>query len=697
MTALKRSRLLRALAGLLLVLLAASQGFGWRPAPLLSSIDRHLYDGRQLALEPVRDPRIVIIDIDEASLAEQGQWPWPRRWLAEMVDSVFTKGRAAALGLDMVFAEPDPRGDTEGDLALAKAMAGRPVVLGYYLTREGGRRSGTPPPGVLDRRALDAHGNEVIEADGYAATLPELARQAAGQGFVNDFAGASVDADGTTRALPLLAVHEASVHQSFALAALRSYLGNARLSVESDALRLQGSRGELTLPLSAGYTALIPFAGSGGPQGGRFLYLSARDVLEGGVDWSLLEGRLVLLGTSAPALAATRATPVNRFHPSVELHASLISGALDERLKRRLPEAGLIGGVTTLLVGGGLALALPALGAIGTVLACGVAALTLVGGYAIAYSNFGLVLPLAAGLAALASLAVFNLLFGYLAEGRSRRAVLKLFGEYLSPAVVEEMARDPVRWQIAESRNAELTILFADIRGFTRMAESMDPAALRDYLNTVFTGLSNIIHWHGGTVDKYIGDAVMAFWGAPVDDPDHADHAVEAAIAMQQEARRMSADFVMRGLPPLAIGIGINTGLARVGDMGSAVRRTYTALGDAVNLASRLETLTKRYEVPILIGEATVRACRTHRFDELVPALIDGRTEPVRVFAPTRPAPATPAREVSAPVVAAVDAAEPLAPVVVAVPTQGSSGGAPAATDFQSPTGAADEASRPRV
>jgi adenylate cyclase len=212
------------------------------------------------------------------------------------------------------------------------------------------------------------------------------------------------------------------------------------------------------------------------------------------------------------------------------------------------------------------------------------------------------------------------------------------------------------------------------------MAESMDPAALRDYLNTVFTGLSNIIHWHGGTVDKYIGDAVMAFWGAPVDDPDHADHAVEAALAMQQEARRMSADFVMRGLPPLAIGIGINTGVARVGDMGSAVRRTYTALGDAVNLASRLETLTKRYEVPILLGEATARACRAHRFEELVPALIDGRTEPVRVFAPVLPAPGA--------VPAGARASEPDGFEAAASRVQ-----AAGAT----PTGAIHEASGPRV
>ncbi|MCZ7559534.1 MAG: adenylate/guanylate cyclase domain-containing protein [Burkholderiaceae bacterium] len=162
----------------------------------------------------------------------------------------------------------------------------------------------------------------------------------------------------------------------------------------------------------------------------------------------------------------------------------------------------------------------------------------------------------------------------------------------------------------------------------------MEPEALREYLNAFLTGMTEVIHAHRGTVDKYMGDAVMAFWGAPIDDPAHADHAVAAALAMQAEVRRMSEVLRARGLPPLAIGIGVNTGVARVGDMGSKRRRAYTAVGDAVNLASRLEGLTRKYEVPVIVGEATVRRCRQHEFLALARATVAGRTESVRVFVP---------------------------------------------------------------
>jgi len=639
MTALRRSRMLRALAGLAIVLLMIAHDLGWRPMPTLAVVDRQLYDGRQVLLRPVADPRIVIVDIDERSLAEQGRWPWPRERVAELADAIFERGRAAVLGFDILFAEAqrDGGGDGSGsgDARLAQALSGRSTVLGYYLTSDrSGRRTGALPEPVFDKAASASLDFELIHTDGYGANLPALGAVATAQGFFNPFLGAGIDTDGTIRALPLLAAHDGAVHESFALAVLRQYLGAPVLIAEPERLRLRGKRADIDIPVSVGYTAMVPFAGRGGANGGRFRYISASDVLDGNVDWSLLRDRIVLLGTSAPGLTDLRPTPVSEVYPGVEIHAALIAGALDSRIKRRPADAGSAGAVASLAIGGALALTLPALGPVGTVLACALALMTIIGGNAIAYSNLGLVLPAAAPVVAVLLLGVFNLVFGYLAEGRARRAVIQLFGEYVSPALVEQMVRDPVHWRLAESRNRELTIMFADIRGFTRMAESMDPAALREYLNAVLTGMTGVIHRHGGTVDKYIGDAVMAFWGAPLDDPMHADHAIDAAVAMQEEARRLSADFVMRGLPPLAIGIGVNTGVVRVGDMGSALRRTYTAIGDAVNLAARLEGLTKTHQVPIIVGEATVKACREHAFGELAQASIIGRSDPVRIYTP---------------------------------------------------------------
>ncbi len=645
MTALQRSRLLRALAGLSIVVLMLAHDLGWRPFDTLAAVDRQFYDSRQALLTPVPDPRIVIIDVDERSLAEQGRWPWPRERIADLIDAIFRHGAPSVLGFDMLFAEPQL--GVAGDARLAQALRNRPTVLGYYLSSDRrGRQSGSLPMPVFDDEAAPGLAASLVHADGYGANIAALGQAAAAQGFFNPFVGAGIDVDGRIRAMPLLAHHEGRIYASFAIAVMRQHLGSGATVAEGDWLRLHGPRGRVDIPVSFGYTAMVPYAGRGGSSGGRFQYLSATDVLTGKVDWSLLHDRIALVGTSAPGLTDLRPTPVSEVYPGVEIHASLIAGALDQRLMRRPAEAGAIAAASTLIIGGALALILPVLGPIGTVLAGMLALMTIAGGNAIAYSNLGLVLPVTASMAAVLLLTAFNLLFGYLAEGRARRAVIRLFGEYVSPALVEQMARDPVRWRMTESTDRELTILFADIRGFTRMAESMDPAALREYLNTVLTGLTAAIHRHGGTVDKYIGDAVMAFWGAPLDDPLHADHAVEAAWSMQEEARRMSVDFVSRGLPPLAIGIGVFTGVVRVGDMGSALRRTYTAIGDAVNLASRIEGLTKILERPILIGETTVAACRGQEFDELAQVDIAGRSDPVRLFVPRNNARA---REQSAP------------------------------------------------
>ncbi len=645
MPPLQRSRLWRALVGLALVAACAAAEFGELRPGLLQALDRELYDGRQRLARPALDERIVIVDIDERSLGQRGRWPWDRATMAALTDALVERGGAAVVGFDVVFAER--QAGVADDVLLARALARRPIVLGYYFSSDrDGHASGSLPAPLFAGEAARELAPRLTHASGFGANLGEFQRAARASGFFNPFLGEGLDPDGVIRALPLLVAYRGAAYESFALAVTRTYLGGAAVTLDGDVLavegaggRAEGAGGRAVFPVSAGFTAMVPLAGRGGPAGGRFRYLSATDVLDGRVDWSLLRDRIVLVGTSAPGLTDLRATPVSEVFPGVEIHASLIAGALDARLRQRPDEAPAIGAVATVLVGGALALALPSLGAVGAAMASAVAATTLLSANAIAYSNLGLVLPLAASLAAVLAVGLFNLVAGWFAEGRSRRAMLRLFGEYVSPDLVERMARDPRSYEDMLSGNRELTILFADIRGFTRIAEKMEPEALREYINAFLTRMTAVIHEHGGTVDKYIGDAVMAFWGAPVDDPAHADHAVAAALKMQAEVRRMSADFRARGLPALAVGIGINTGIVRVGDMGSKLRRAYTVIGDAVNLASRLEGLTREYEVPIVVGEATVQRCREHGFFELARAVVAGRSESVRVFVPN-PAPA---------------------------------------------------------
>jgi adenylate cyclase len=622
-------RVRRLVLGLGLVAVAVACELGHLRLPLVGTLDRYLYDAR-LKLQPVRpNSRVLIVDIDERSLQEQGQWPWSRETVARLARTITGEGGARALGFDVVFAEPQAAQDP----ALIRALDGAPIALGYYFSSElGALSTGLLPDPVWPAVVLHDRGLSVTSWNGYGANVVPLQRAARGAGFFNPV----VDRDGVIRALPLLAEYRGQLYESLAVAVLRIYFGNAPLvlraqGLASDSVGFGPSGEQARIPMSEGATALVPFQGQGGPGASRFRYVSATDVLQGRVEPRLFRDRIVLIGTTAPGLSDLRATPVSEVYPGVEVHASLIAGALEGTVRTRSTEAGVMAAALVAVVGTAAAVAMATAGV------SGIAATTLLGlsmllaWNAIAYANLGWVMPLAAAVLMLLALSAMNLVAGYVTEGRSRRAMIELFGQYVAPQLVERMTHDPSNVPL-ESRDAELTILFADIRGFTRMAERMDPQQLRDYLNRFLTAMTEVIHAHEGTVDKYIGDAVMAFWGAPVEDPLHADHAITAAIAMQREVSRLNREFEAMGWPPLAVGIGINTGVVRVGDMGSRLRRAYTVIGDAVNLAARLEALSKKYDLPIVIGDATRRAVRRIALQFVAQTEVPGRTEPVGVW-----------------------------------------------------------------
>jgi adenylate cyclase len=232
------------------------------------------------------------------------------------------------------------------------------------------------------------------------------------------------------------------------------------------------------------------------------------------------------------------------------------------------------------------------------------------------------------------TLYVMNMAYGYFVESRSKRQFTELFGQYVPPELVDKMAEDPRKYNM-EPRSAELTILFSDVRGFTGISEALKPEELREYINEYLTDMSSIIRAkYRGTLDKYIGDAIMAFWGAPVDDPQHARNGVLAGLEMQKECEVLNAKFGARGWPTLKIGVGINSGTVRVGDMGSQVRRAYTAMGDAVNVASRLESRTKGYGVGMLVGEGTRSLVKDVLFREVDRIKVKGRDEAVTIYEP---------------------------------------------------------------
>jgi adenylate cyclase len=625
----KHPKMIRLLFGAAMVAIFAWAG-GWKTAePWIAHLDQKIYDLRLTQTPAQAEERIVIVDVDEKSLAEQGRWPWPRNDIAALIDHL---SDAKVIAFDVVFA--DRVQDEKNSLRLERSLRAAPVILGYYFSSEAvARQTGVLPPSFGS--SVLAPGTQVTHWTGYGANLPQLGAAAKAQGFFNPIP----DSDGVVRSLPLLAEYRGQLYESLALTTLKLYLNVDRMVLRDDELILLSDSSQANLrtplPLSKGLSLMVPFRKGQGAVGGSFKYYSASEVLAGKIARKNFEGKIVLVGSSAPGLTDLRATPLSETYPGVEVHASAIRGVLNHALKVRSEFGHTVGLLCLLILGALLSALLAYRGGLG-ILAVGVLAMASQwSGVSLAYSNADLVVPVAASLTMTLVLCLGNLVLGYFTEGRKRAQIVDLFGEYLSPEVVNRLASDPSQSRQQISQTREITVLFCDIRGFTKISETMDPQILSEYLNEYLTGMTEVIHQTAGTVDKYIGDAVMAFWGAPLDDGAHAAHAVEAAIKMQAVAERLSQSFVLRGLPPLSIGIGIHTGRARVGDMGSKLRRVYTAIGDTVNLASRLESLTKNFETSILLSEATKLAVPAIEFVELESVLVQGRSEPVMIYSPS--------------------------------------------------------------
>ena len=653
----------RMLASAALVLLAVLHASGVWSLPFLHRWDEALYDLRlRLSMPRTLDERVVIIDIDEASLARQGQWPWRRAKVAALVRELTERQQVAALGLDVVFAEPD--GSTglrsleqlangelrdnrpftdwlaraapslDGDRQLADALGQAPVALGYYFSSDrDARRSGALPAPWAQPDALPAG---LLHWDGFGGNVPALTGAAQAAGFFN----AVADPDGTVRAVPVLAGFGGALYESLALATLRLGLGRPPLRAEPlgaatgaplQALRVGDGARQWRIPVDARGTALVPYRGHGGPKGGSFRYVSALDVLEGRLAAAELKGRWALLGFTAPGLMDLRTTPVAEVYPGVEIHANLISGMLDGRIAVRPDYAVGYEVSLLLLLGAALTLGLPWL-SVGRTLALGLGLLAaLLGLDSALYGLGGLAMPLATPLALVFAMLVLDMALGYFVESRAKRALARQFATYVPPELVQQMLRQPERYGMA-ARSEELTVMFCDLRGFTSLSESMEPQALQALLSEVLSHLTQVIQAHHGTVDKYIGDCVMAFWGAPVAMPDHARRAVDAALAILRSLPALNAEHARRGLPPVAVGIGLNTGVVSVGNMGSDLRRAYTVIGDAVNLAARLESLAGRYGVELIAAQATVdQAATACAWQELDRVRVKGRHQAVSI------------------------------------------------------------------
>ncbi len=613
-----------------------------------------IFDLYQLASPRVPDKQpAVIVDIDETSLERHGQWPWPRTLIAKLIEQIAARG-AVVVGFDIVFAEPDRtsphliadalpdlseavraeiRNARNHDAVLAETLRATRVVLGQsaYNPDKGKERKGGAPKASFATMGADPRPFLIPYPD-LLPNIPELENAAAGRGMFTVLP----DPDGVIRRVPMALLAKGEIVPALGADMLRVATGQTTFLLKS------GPNGVESLVIAG---VQIPTD----PTGQLWLhfsphrddrFVSADDVLRGAVKPEQLAGRLVLIGTSASGLLDLRATPLDPAMPGVEVHAQVLESILGRSWLKRPDYAVGAEVVLALVVGLAIIVLVPILGALrvfvlGTCLAALVA-----GGSWYFFTAERLLLdaayPLSSSFAVFATMLSVN----YFREEAQRQQIRGAFGQYLSPALVEQLAEDPERLVLG-GETRQMTILFSDVRGFTSISESYksDPQGLTTLMNRFLTPLSNAIMEHGGTIDKYMGDAVMAFWNAPLDDPDHAVNACAAALDMLQRLEAVNAErereAAEAGQPfiPLDVGIGINTGECVVGNMGSDVRFDYSVLGDSVNLASRLEGQSKTYGVRTIIGQSTARlvgeAMATMELDAI---RVKGKNEPETIY-----------------------------------------------------------------
>jgi adenylate cyclase len=639
-------------------LLASSMVFFAQPG-LLLSLRALAFDGYQrLAPAPQwADSPVRVVAIDEASLQQFGQWPWPRSTISRLTEELGAAG-AAAIAFDVMFAEPDRTSPEQmlawlppeqsrtlrpvianwptHDSAFAETLARHPTVLAGVLHHEG---DATFPIKAGFASAGDDPLPFLARFEAYAGSLPALTEAARGVGFINWLP----DRDQVIRRVPLLARQGDTIAPSLTLEALRVAQGASTYIVRSS--NASGATafgqhtgvnevrvGDFTVPTDANSDIWIHFR-FGAPE----RYISAATVISGDLDPNEVSGRIVLIGATAPGLLDLRATPLNASIAGAEVHQQILEQMLSGRYLTRPDFAPglewLVGVLAVLLIS---VIAPRTNAAVSTALGLAVIGAVCAGGVALfVYARylFDPVFPAASAFFFAAGSATYLYRRAELQRAEIRRA----FSQYVAPNVVKELTANPELLKLG-GEVRDLTVLVSDVRNFTTIAEGMTAEQLTAFINSLLTPLSDIIIEHGGTIDKYMGDSIMAFWNAPLDDPEHARRACNVALQMSAKMRelnvtwRAEAEAAGRPFTDVALGVGINSGECCVGNLGSDRHFDYSAIGDAVNITSRLEGLTKVYGLSLLIGEETAHRLPDLPFVEVDLVRVKGRKAPSRIY-----------------------------------------------------------------
>lgn len=663
---------------------------------LKERLDNVVYDQRFNIVQGTmrnNEHKIVIVDYDEKSLAAEGQWPWSRFKLGDMVTRLSELG-VLVVGFDVFFPEYERNLATElqqraagnpevaasaeellpqlvsnrdlfdADSYFAESMQSMDVVLGFSFRAVEGGRSGSLPAPIFRLNEIAAESISLDEQQGYVGNVTILQEAAAGAGFFDTM----VDIDGIIRRSPLFMQFQNRLYPSIALEMARLYYFETEFTPEierdiTDTIReLVGIRmGQILIPTDEVGRVLVPYIG----PSPSYPYISATDILQGTLtpeQEELLFNSLVLVGTTSIGLYDLRSTPVQAVYPGVEVHANVLNAILssapsvtisEESAQQQNTSSGLrgifseqaspfpsrpdweLGAVYVAIIGIGFVLSLiyphlgPALLALSSI--------TFMVGLTVLnfqlWSRYNLDISLVILLILILLISTVNMTYGFLREGLNKKVIKGMLDQYVPPAHIDAMLNNPDKYNFS-GESKDLSVLFSDIRNFTTISEKLTAVELKSMLNEFFTPITGIIFEHNGTIDKYVGDMVMAFWGAPLDDPDHRKNAVLAALKMLDKVEELKPVFKQKGLPEVNISVGINSGMMSVGDMGSTYRRSYTVLGDAVNLGSRLEGITKAYGVKLLIGEQTYQELKGILCRQIDKVQVKGKDEPICIYQP---------------------------------------------------------------
>lgn len=587
------------------------------------------------------EAQVYVIDVDEKSLEKYGQWPWPRSLIAQLVDKTFESG-AKALGMDIVFAEPDGKSPENAvvhwqvddatkrivsalpsnDTALARSYQSNNVVAGYAFDFENVEPIDMNFRPRVDVATIGDVSSYIYEAKSVVRNISEIE----GKSPVMGWFGYVPDVDNIIRKVPTLVKYGEFIYPSLALELYRTSIQSKRVIAKADENGIQKlAVGRKVLPTDERGSLWLHFRKSD-----KARYISAADVLDGAEPSKALNGSVALVGTSAIGLFDMRATPLSAMAPGVDIHAQVMESIEEDSFLSRPADAA---GVEFLgiLIGGAVMILLIEFFGAAVSFFCVV---TLVGGAV--WSGFylfkqGLLYDWSSPVMALVLVFMVQNFLKYVREEASRKAVRDAFSHYLSKDMVKIVSSDPDRLKLG-GEIKDMAILFSDIRSFTSLSEGLTAEQLSSLLNRYLTPMTEVVQQNDGTIDKYIGDALMAFWNAPLDVEDYAYKSCKTALEMMDRLDDLNAELLAEGAPELHVGIGINAAKVSVGNMGSDQRFDYTVMGDGVNLASRLEGLSKLYGAKVVVSKNVVDQLPNALFAPLDLVAVKGKKEPVEVF-----------------------------------------------------------------